>query len=64
MGEQSWDAVIDMGSSDCTIKATTALMGNYLIIRRRDKLRGFGKNHNVIVSPGIIEAEVEVDGVR
>ena len=64
VGEQSWDAVIDMGSSDCTIKATTALMGNYPIIRRLNELRGFGNNHNVIVSPGIIQAEVEVDGVR
>ncbi|XP_077279779.1 uncharacterized protein LOC143907117 [Temnothorax americanus] len=56
-------ALIDPGSSDCTVKATLVLSEGFEVIPTRSELKGFGPAHFVVTSPGIVKAEIDVDGV-
>lgn len=55
-------ALIDTGSSDSTIKASKAILGEFKIERDSTTLRGFGEN-NVVESCGNIYGNLEVDEV-
>lgn len=56
-------AHIDPGSSDCTIKSTRVLSENFKMTIMPSGLRGFGPADRIVTSPGIIEADITVDGV-
>lgn len=61
---KTYVALIDPGSSDCTIKATAAIIGNHPIDRKEMELRGFGNTSNVVRSCGVVKAKnLYVDGV-
>ena len=62
-------ALIDPGSSDCTIKSSLVLEHGFVFKRNPSKLVGFGKSDNEVHSSGVIEEtvrvdECEIDGVR
>lgn len=61
LNNQKYAGLIDTGSSDCTIKATLALMGNVQIIKNIVELKGFG--NNIVKSSGEIYADIKVDEV-
>lgn len=56
-------AFVDQGSSDCTITATTVLRGGLHMEPALTELRSFGPEHYKVNSPGIVRADVTLDGV-
>ena len=55
------NAFVDMGSSDCLIKASTALINQMNIIYQPVELRSFGPEDFKTLSPGYITATIKVD---
>lgn len=55
--------LIDPGSSDCTIKTTRVLIERFEMIPVQSDLKGFGPAHYIVTSPGLMKAEVGVDGI-
>lgn len=57
-------ALIDPGSSECTIKAASVvILGGFEIICITSELKSFGSNHFKVKSPGIVRADITVDEV-
>ncbi|KAJ8945525.1 hypothetical protein NQ317_005406 [Molorchus minor] len=63
LDDKTYVAMIDPGSSDCTIKATAAITGNFQINRDECELKGFGNVSNLVKSCGTISTELCVDNV-
>ncbi|XP_044745883.1 uncharacterized protein LOC123307582 [Coccinella septempunctata] len=65
VGDEEYIAMIDCGSSDCTIRATAAIKGKFRIILQDCELKGFGsESQSIVKSCGVIMERVEVDGVQ
>lgn len=56
-------ALIDPGSSDCTVKATRVLIEGYEVIPTCSNLKGFRPAQYVMTSPGLVRADIDVDNV-
>ena len=56
-------AIIDQGSSDCTIAAFTVLKEGLHMDPEEMQFRRFGPDHHVVTSPGVVRVAVTVDGV-
>lgn len=59
----SVQAMIDPGSSTCTIKASSVLSNNFPFERIKSELRGFGSVGNKVQSIGVVQGRLELDGV-
>ena len=57
-------AFIDAGSSECTLKASTALMQGFHITRQLMSLKSFGPSGFTVTSSGFVESKITVDGVN
>ncbi|KAJ8915909.1 hypothetical protein NQ315_015524 [Exocentrus adspersus] len=56
--------LIDTGSSDCTIKASVALLKNFEIVRDIVELKCFGPENFKVTSPGTTSAVISIDTVE
>lgn len=54
---------VDQGSSDCTITVSTALQLGLQMEPRPSELRSFGPENFTVASPGIVRANMTIDGV-
>ena len=54
---------IDPGSSECTIKASIALLNDLAIEKNRINLRSFGPSEYTVMSPGFVTTFVDIDRV-
>ncbi|XP_014215209.1 uncharacterized protein LOC106644286 [Copidosoma floridanum] len=61
---ERFEALIDAGSSDCTIKASLVLANQFSFVRAVNTLVGFGKVGNEVISPGVVNVRVRVDQFR
>ena len=60
---QQFKAMIDTGSSDCTIKNSLAELHRFTMHPYVNQLVGFGKDNNIFQSPGLIFGEINLNGV-
>ena len=56
-------AMIDPGSSDCTMKSSIMLLEDFTLVRGPSEFRGFGPN-SVVKSDGLVRIELKVDAAH
>lgn len=57
-----FSCLVDPGSSECTIKATAVITGNFKVDNDTATLKGFG-NSNYVTSCGTVTVQINLDGV-
>nr|CAI5835137.1 unnamed protein product [Callosobruchus analis] len=60
---REYTGLIDTGSSDCTIKASSAISGDFEIVKNVTELKGFGNTNNTVKTCGEIRAQMTIYGV-